>query len=193
MKPLFKFAAAAVVALCSINGYSQNKTYLSAGYDHVSYAISEGRISGSINSKLGLHAGLGMEFNLASNLYLDGQLNYLYANFEKDGLSVDAHSLYLPLRLKTKAPISENASLSFFAGPVASYGISGKLSFGGYKEDLYDSNLERFDVKAGIGCGIEFNDRFGINVSYDWGLLDLVDEDTSNKVNVLQAGIRLYF
>jgi len=190
MKTFFKIAAVAVAALCSMNVFAQNRTYLSAGYDRVSFSVKESGVSASLNSDLGFHAGLGMEFGVASNLYVDAECRYIYAKFEESDVNIKAHTINLPLRLKFKTGLSETVDLSLFAGPMLSYGISCKAKLGGYSEDLYDSDLERFDVKAGIGCGLEFSKKFGINVGYDWGLLDQSDDC---KINVLQVGVSFFF
>jgi len=171
---------------------AQTRVNLLAGADRMSLSASNNGVGVSLGEDWGFHLGAGLEFKLASNLYIDAQGTYMYVMDKAAGLSEKVHSLNVPIRLKVKGDISENVAVYIYGGPMATAGISSKISDGTHSVSFYDIGGKRFDLKAGIGGGLEFNHKFAINVGYDWGLLNQVDSEIVCRFNVLQFGISVF-
>lgn len=114
--------------------------------------------------------------------------------------------LQVPIHLGYKVDIGASTRLVFAAGPYVAYGIAGKT-----KGDLRQSNPtqegynylyhtvdyksfgngnRRFDLGLGASMGVEFG-KFGVNIGYDWGLINVTENvDSKNRNAYLSVGYK---
>ncbi len=104
---------------------------------------------------------------------------------------VTYNHIQIPVLAKIKATTEgESFGLNFFGGPFASFSLGGKVEIesplGTIEEDIDysdDDNLERrVDWGLTFGLGANLGALF-IDVRYDLGINNLLDEDASNNNN----------
>ena len=85
----------------------------------------------------------------------------------------------LPLLLTYRFNVSEKLKLIFSGGGYIAYGITGKfkntntLLDGSKRKDKVDSfsaGVEKFDTGLAAGAALEYNDKYSIGLSSDFGL-----------------------
>ncbi|MCL1868454.1 MAG: PorT family protein [Paludibacter sp.] len=143
----------------------------------------------------GISVGLGYDMNIQGGFGIAWGLNYTYGFKNKKVLEVlgntltlknQSHSLDIPVRLTYTYAISDNFKVFGFAGPKFVYSFVGESKLVLKEPNVEDSdetfkwfdkeekggfNLSPFDVKAGLGAGINFSNVI-FKVGYDWGLLN---------------------
>ena len=182
MKKVFKVALVAVsLILVSTGIYAQFSA-------NVGYVSTTSSIDGS-DALPGITAGIGYDMEVQGGVGLSWGLNYTYAWDKEEGsffgvtgtsTSKD-HYLDIPVRLTYSYPVSDAIKVFGFAGPKFVYAVAGQntyklsSSIGSTSNDpvdhYKDTNLSRFDIKAGLGAGISFN-AITLKGGYDWGLLN---------------------
>ena len=211
MKKLFKavFISALVLTSASLNAQSINVGYVSTT---PTVKIGDGDVEPGDAIK-GITAGFGYDINILNGLGISTGLNYTYAwdkektteslpfvgDFSFTAKSVD-HYIDVPVRLSYTLSFSDDFKVFGFAGPKFVYAVAGKTTFSAssdltgdidlseYMEDFnhYDKEMEtsRFDIKAGLGAGVQFN-NIVLKAGYDWGLLNQYtgDFDLTAKSN----------
>ena len=199
MKSTIKlFIASSLVAL-SLNVNAQGLQISYVNQTSVS-SINSAQTSDMLN---GVQAGLFYESGMGGPISLNYGLSYTYL-FNNSSTIVStsyttAHQLDLPLRLVISIPFSDDFRIFAFGGPDFSYALANntKTTIAGISvnSDLYgnNSNISQFNLQAGVGAGIAFNNVF-LKVGYDWGLLDLNKTDMIMlKTNALTASIGVKF
>lgn len=97
---------------------------------------------------------------------------------EKVRLSVAEHYLDIPVQVKYGYEvISSKLNINAFAGPVFSIGlasiIKGSTDDSVVKANAYkDSDYGRFDLKIGVGVGVDLFENLNVKVGYNFGLLN---------------------
>ena len=97
---------------------------------------------------------------------------------EKVRLSVAEHYLDIPVQVKYGYEvISSKLNIHAFAGPIFSIGlasiIKGSTDDSVVKANAYkDSDYGRFDLKIGVGVGVDLFEKFNVKVGYNFGLLN---------------------
>lgn len=97
---------------------------------------------------------------------------------EKVRLSVAEHYLDIPVQVKYGYEvISSKLNINAFAGPVFSIGLAsivkGSTDDSVVKTNAYkDSDYGRFDLKLGIGVGVDLFEKLNVKVGYNFGLLN---------------------
>lgn len=150
--------------------------------------------------KVGFHAGIGADFELASNVFLQTGLFYSAKGAEysskEDGDLLDikttANFLQLPLHVAYKIDVTPGTKVVLHAGPYVAYGIGGKAKAGALEMDTFKDDafldvfngLKPFDAGLGLGVGAEFG-KILVDLGWDMGLTNLsrvdnVDIKTQN-------------
>ena len=97
---------------------------------------------------------------------------------EKVRLSVAEHYLDIPVQVKYGYEvISSKLNINAFAGPVFSIGLASIVKASTddsvVKANAYkDSDYGRFDLKLGIGVGVDLFEKLNVKVGYNFGLLN---------------------
>lgn len=97
---------------------------------------------------------------------------------EKVRLSVAEHYLDIPVQVKYGYEvISSKLNINAFAGPIFSIGLAsivkGSMDDSVVKANAYkDSDYGRFDLKIGVGVGVDLFEKFNVKVGYNFGLLN---------------------
>ncbi len=149
----------------------------------------------------GIQVGAVSESNLIGNLELHyGVLyNLLLENKEVSALGVTTKNTYtghlidVPVQLQYGLPIGP-LKVFAFGGPTLNFSADqrSKTTVGSASAitvNLHENNLSRFDVKLGVGGGLQF-ESVQLRVGYDWGMLDLntLDNVTHHR-NQLTAAL----
>lgn len=145
----------------------------------------------------GISVGLTTELKLKNNLsLLTGVLyNLVYSDKLQEYPSSTyannisyGHYLNVPVHLLYTYPLTKDLKLFGFTGLTVNYGLLLKQNtvstynnsvYGitsGYT-DLYQSNLNRLDLKIGVGGGIQFK-KYQLKAGYNWGVLNINKLDT---------------
>ncbi len=157
----------------------------------------------------GFQVGVVTESNLIQNLDLHYGLlyNMLLENKSATVLGVESsvsymgHLVDLPIQVQYGLPLIGSLKVFAFGGPTLNFSIdqSVKTTVGSAETivklhgDLNNdgkSDLSRFDVKLGVGGGLQF-DNIQVRVGYDWGLLNLntVSDNLPHHRNQLTAAL----
>ena len=97
---------------------------------------------------------------------------------EKVRLSVAEHYLDIPVQVKYGYEvISSKLNINAFAGPIFSIGLASIVKASSddsvVKDIAYkDSDYGRFDLKLGIGVGVDLFEKLNVKVGYNFGLLN---------------------
>lgn len=97
---------------------------------------------------------------------------------EKVRLSVAEHYLDIPVQVKYGYEvISSKLNINAFAGPIFSIGLAsivkGSMDDSVVKTNAYkDSDYGRFDLKIGVGVGVDLFEKLNVKVGYNFGLLN---------------------
>lgn len=213
MKKVFSILALAAFFTAAFNANAQLS--INVGYAPVTLA-SETTVAGTTtNSELkmnGFFAGLNYNMNLTGDIYLSVGAQARY-NLKTEGdtanliglVSVSGESkqtqllIDVPVLLNYKFDVTNDISLSIFAGPTISYALMGNthttgsasiLGIGGGTSNDYDwygddSNNERIDVSGTFGLELIYQQvkLFG---GYRVGFMDLNKND---NVKTTSSGI----
>lgn len=159
--------AVMVTALVMVSAAASAQISVNAGYVNTKLTTEGAK---AIN---GITAGVGYDMNIQGGFGLAWGLNYTYG-FRSDEVSGETaktsnHTLDIPVRLTYTFPISDSFSVFGFAGPKFAYSIAGKTG----DVNMYgkDGFFNPFDVKVGLGAGVNFSNIL-LKVGYDWGLLN---------------------
>ena len=124
--------------------------------------------------------------------------------------------LEIPVHVGYKYAVNEDFALFGSVGPYLAVGlfgkaklnignaigdwadIEGKVSVGGLEgksvsEDIFgDDGFKRFDFGLGLKAGVEFNKKYQVALSYDFGLID-VQKDLGMKNRNLMISLGYMF
>ena len=145
------------------------------------------------NALVGFQAGITIDYQLASSLYLLTGLEFTTkgAKYESSlaGISTELKQtpmyLQIPVHIGFKLGITDATKLVFHAGPYAAYGIGGKTKVTGdlagwtgeTETDFFgDDTFKKFDWGLGLGVGLELG-KLTFNVGYDLGLADIAQNE----------------
>lgn len=195
MNKFLKITLLVVASIMSVNAVAQNQWSVTAGYQKSDNRASASTGGTTITTNCnGFFAGVGYEAPIKGiqNLYFEGQFLYSYLGDRDGDVTENLHSLLVPLRAKYKMDLTDQFGIFAYGGPVASLGIGANAKQGNVSYSLYgkDGIINRFDVKLGIGAGIELSHKVVFRIGYDWGLFNasLVDGVKMN-INLLQIGV----
>jgi len=174
---IIKAAVLAVASFMTANAFADDQWNVTAGYVNTSNTAtsSVGGIS-VVTHNYGFYAGVGSETAVKSinNFYIDAAILGTYLG-DKDGSArEDIFMLNFPIRAKYKGYVNDNLGLFAYAGPLASIGLYGRDADGSQSIALYgnDGLLNRFDIKIGLGAGIELSHKLTFRFGYDYGIFN---------------------
>ena len=205
MKKVFKSVlVAAVLVAATVSANAQ--VSINAGYvstTPISNSESGDAIKGitaglgyDMNVQGGVGLSWGLNYTYAWDKEEDTQNIPFLGSITFSGKSAD-HYLDVPVRLTYTLPLSGDLNVFGFAGPKFVYAIAGKTTTSvstdlagdiseyipeipeGNKDHYKDTNLSRFDIKAGLGAGVQFKNII-LKAGYDWGLLNQYTGNNDN-------------
>ena len=187
-----KLITTLLLLLVCLSGYSQISWNAKAGVN-ISNVIN----SGDVNFKPGYQFGVGMDYYFNDHWGIQPSLLLISKGFKDKGdyyfppfmenseklksYDITDNKVYveLPLLLTYRFNVSEKLKLIFSGGGYIAYGITGKfkntntLLDGSKRKDKVDSfsaGVEKFDTGLAAGAALEYNDKYSIGLSSDFGL-----------------------
>ncbi|MBP3564260.1 MAG: PorT family protein [Alistipes sp.] len=195
---LFTFALFAFSAVTS----AQNLRFGVTGAMNVAnYSMSADGISFDADSRIGFKAGFQMEIDapfIYDGFYFDtGAL--ISAKGAKMSTTVGdvnvewtsrPYYLEVPMHIGYSYSLNSSGSVQFFGsfGPYIAVGLWGTdkvtMAEESTKPDTFASDgIKRFDFGLGLKGGLRLFDHYRIFVGYDWGLINVAQDDDSKMNN----------
>ena len=184
MKKILVLFALTAIAMVSVNAQDNLKWGVMAGMNVSKYTFT------GFDNRVGFHAGVKAELGLsqeASGAYMDFAALLTLKGAKIDGGSIatvkfNPYYLEIPVHVGYKYAVNENFALFGSVGPYLAVGLFGKakLSIGNAIGDWAD--IEGMESVGGLGlkAGVEFNKKYQVALSYDFGLID-VQKDLGMK------------
>jgi len=189
-----KLIATLLLFLVCLSGYSQISWNAKAGVN-ISNIIN----FGDVNFKPGYQFGVGMDYYFNDHWGIQPSIMLITKGYKSKGdnfnsfysaqyinqelmlYEITDNKVYveLPLLLTYRFNVSEKLKLIFSGGGYIAYGITGKfkntntLLDGSKRKDKVDSfsaGVEKFDTGLAAGAALEYNDKYSIGLSSDFGL-----------------------
>ena len=185
-----KLITTLLLLLVCLSGYSQISWNAKAGVN-----ISNTINSGYVDFKPGYQFGVGMDYYFNNHWGIQSSLMLISKGYRIKGdyppfinkseqlksYDITDNKVYveLPLLLTYRFNVSEKLKLIFSGGGYIAYGITGKfkntntLLDGSKRKDKVDSfsaGVEKFDTGLAAGAALEYNDKYSIGLSSDFGL-----------------------
>ena len=185
-------------AQLSVNAGYLNSTKTMKGYDPEN--VHGAFVGASVNLMLSDNFGIapGVYYSL-----LAGKQNLVdFDAFLRIDGSFKEHAINQPVYLNYGVDFGRDTRFFVFAGPTAQYGLSSKVKgdvnsifgSGSSTYDNYEDDLKRFNVFLGGGVGFDAG-AFKVTVGYDYGMLNLADDDDDPVIHRsnLKIGIGFNF
>ena len=204
-----KLITTLLLLLVCLSGYSQISWNAKAGVN-----ISNTINSGYVDFKPGYQFGVGMDYYFNDHWGIQPSLMLISKGYKIKGdyppfinkseqlksYDITDNKVYveLPLLLTYRFNVSEKLKLIFSGGGYIAYGITGKfkntntLLDGSKRKDKVDSfsaGVEKFDTGLAAGAALEYNDKYSIGLSSDFGLRTIDGRD-KNRTYGLSFGYR---
>ena len=204
-----KLITTLLLLLVCLSGYSQISWNAKAGVN-----ISNTINSGDVDFKPGYQFGVGMDYYFNDHWGIQPSLMLISKGYKIKGdyppfinkseqlksYDITDNKVYveLPLLLTYRFNVSEKFKLIFSGGGYIAYGITGKfkntntLLDGSKRKDKVDSfsaGVEKFDTGLAAGAALEYNDKYSIGLSSDFGLRTIDGRD-KNRTYGLSFGYR---
>jgi len=138
------------------------------------------------NAKVGMNISSGFEYAFDNTWSLQPSLFLSTKGAKKDGNSINAMYLELPVMAAARFNVADNTNIVVNAGPYLACGIAGKtkIDLGNDTERKYDTfgddALKRFDAGLGVGVALELG-KVIVGLDGQFGLVDV--EKTGNPKN----------
>jgi hypothetical protein len=141
--------------------------------------------------KTAFHVGVFGDMQIWNNIYVQPALLYSKkgathtSSYSGSVTEVSMNYIDAPLNVLYKYPVSFGKIVGGM-GPVFSYAFSGKLEQNGKSKKMFSDELKnwkRGDVSANIMAGVELNNGFIANVSYQSGLTDIYKDEVPTIKN----------
>ena len=161
-------------ALISVAGFSQ----ITGWNAKVGMNFSNYTGDLDLNAKVGFKLGGGFEYAFTDTWSLQPSLFLTSKGAKKDGNSINAMYLELPVMAAARFNVADNTNLVVNAGPYFACGIAGKTKFDlgnntEHKENTFgDDGLKRFDAGLGVGVALEFG-KIIAGLDGQFGLVDV--------------------
>ena len=165
MKKLLILAAALTITLIA---NAQVSVQLGGMSNIVKAANNEvGKVSGAYR---GVMAAVDYNLHLTERLGIAPGLGIDYAFSNPAGFKYQEVGLFAPIDVNYSFQMSDNLSLSLFAGPTLYYGLLSQETSVYPPYDYYAYDSKRFDVSLGGGLWLDFVETIRVKVSYKYGL-----------------------
>lgn len=178
MKRFFAFVAALVMGISTVSAQ---------GFGAEAVAGMNVSDWGGLGDRVGFHVGIRGEYMTpVKGLYANAAALFTLKGCRQDygdllGKSrTDAYCVEFPIHVGYKFAVNDRFAVFGDAGPYVAVGLFGnqhvksELGDSHVAQSTFVSYVRRFDVGVGLRLGVEFFQRYGFSVSYDWGLLDAV-------------------
>jgi hypothetical protein len=184
MKRLFK-TVLTIVVLIAWHFTSAQEDNLTLGVKG-GFGMSTFQDTQHTKSKPGLVAGVTVDYNIASGLYILSGIEYIVKGTKVDGGGgngdrANLNYLQLPVHIGYKYELMPGIKLVADIGPYLAYGIGGEIKYKAignteaYETNSFDNGVyKRFDLGMGLGVGAEVN-QINIRIGYDYGMLKIQD------------------
>jgi hypothetical protein len=207
MKKLLVFSIS-ILLVTLLN--AQVKLGLKAGINIAKQKYSSGGMSITPDAKVGFAGGVILDAGISENFFFQPGLIFsqkgMKMSLSSYGVSGSATLTlnYLDVTLNLLYKIKTgDIKILLSAGPLISFGLSGKGSANGEDSDIKfgsanDDDFKAMDFGLGIGGGIEF-DQFQLGVNYTFGLSNIGPSSQSTgtevtvKNNVLSLTLAVLF
>ena len=193
MKKILVLFVLTAIAMVSVNAQDNLKWGVMAGMNVSKYTFT------GFDNRVGFHAGVKAELGLsqeASGAYMDFAALLTLKGAKIDGGSIatvkfNPYYLEIPLHVGYKYAVNEDFALFGSVGPYLAVGLFGKaklkvdgdiadiaeLGDNSMSEDIFgDDGLKRFDFGLGLKAGVEFNKKYQVAISYDFGLVEVAKD-----------------
>lgn len=224
MKKSMKIMMAIALTMVTLGANAQFGVKL--GYSNLSQKIESSGVSINPGSLSGFTAGAfydiqfpvrglsirpGLNYTFGSGKFLS---DFLGSSLGDASITQVEHMIGVPIDFKYAYGFTDDFKVYAFAGPKFAIGLSsifkmsedgetikqnnftGKITEDGETEDGEGGMFSRFDVRIGIGAGVQFRSLL-LEVGYDWGMLNRLKSDyTDNvtwKMGQLFVGVGLMF
>lgn len=170
-----KSALFILFALISVAGFSQ----ITGWNAKVGMNISNYTGDADLNAKIGFKLGGGFEYAFDNTWSLQPSLFLSTKGAKKDGNSINAMYLELPVMAAARFNVADNTNIVVNAGPYLACGIAGKtkIDLGNDTERKYDTfgddALKRFDAGLGVGVALELG-KVIVGLDGQFGLVDVI-------------------
>lgn len=181
MKKITLIATAILSATCA---FAQNRPAF--GVKGGLNLSSETSNEGSTDSRIGIHAGLFLEIEIARMIGFQPELLYSMQGGESQGVADKFDYINLPLMFRFY--IDPDRRFSIDGGPQFGYMISGKYASDGKTVNIYDNDrLKKFDASLGLGVSYKLTGGIELGLRFVAGMTKIY-EGLDNKNNVVQIG-----
>lgn len=193
MKKILVLFVLTAIAMVSVNAQDNLKWGVMAGMNVSKYTFT------GFDNRVGFHAGVKAELGLsqeASGAYMDFAALLTLKGAKIDGGSIatvkfNPYYLEIPVHVGYKYAVNEDFALFGSVGPYLAVGLFGKaklkvdgdiadiaeLGDNSMSEDIFgDDGLKRFDFGLGLKAGVEFNKKYQVAISYDFGLVEVAKD-----------------
>ena len=151
----------------------------------------------STNAFRGYHAGLVADVQVLNHIYLQPKVLFTHTGAKYTDCNNGAatklvmNSIEVPLNILYKADLPFGKVFAG-AGPVISYGFTGKQEQSGQSTKLYSAqmkNWKRIGIGANVLAGFEFNNGLFASAGYQMGLKDMYKTDANIKNRALSVSV----
>ncbi len=179
MKKLISIAVAASMMLIGTTAFAQAS--IGAGYINETNKAKLGDTNRNLGSMNGFYAGIGYDINEGVGFGINTGVYYSYLTGQLLSLvDIVEHAINIPVKPGFSATLGNGLKGFVNAGPTFVCGLSSQIKPLGVAIDNYDHEfLGRFDIMVGGTIGVEINDMFRVNASYDFGVLDQFGESAN--------------
>ncbi len=210
-KIIISIALVAAAATTSMAQMSVGAGYLNSS-STTSVTVGE-KTTTTTGASDGFYVGGDMKFDVRGGLAVVPGLYYGMLSSSGEGIDLGSlakgnskttsHYLSIPVHVQYGLNLIDGLGAFVYAGPQFNLGLASTTvvtaevlgSTTTTKIDNYeDSDLERFDIALGAGIGFDIMDIVRVKVGYNWGLLDLHDEENVKmNTNNFHVGVALLF
>lgn len=174
MKKIFTLVAAIVMGIGAVSAQGFSSEVV-AGMNVANW--------GGLGNRIGFHAGIRGEYMTpVKGLYANAAALFTLKGCKQDygdwgAARTDAYCVEFPIHVGYKYAVTNDFAVFGDAGPYLAVGLFGNVNEIGDDTEFFEPEptfdiAKRFDVGVGLRLGVEFFQRYGFSVSYDWGLLD---------------------
>jgi len=160
--------------------------------------------------RFGFTIGFNIEFLISKNAYFQPGISYSqkgtgFTGFRKNlNTSVErkmkmiTNYLEIPLLYKLNIP-SGKETFYFFGGPTIGYLIHSKINFkldfdiDTYFREMDLENCSPFQFNLNLGAGIDFCNKFKVEIKYEAGLSPVFDDNVNKQYNLKNSLFSICF
>jgi len=205
MKKVLFLIAMLAASVASIHAQDNLRWGATLGMNSSNFSIT------GFDSKIGFHAGVKAEVGLpqfSEGVYLDLGALLTLKGAKIDGgsaasIKFNPYYLEVPVHIGYKYAVNDNFAIFGNAGPYLAVGLFGKAKIDGDLIDelevegnsvnvFGDDAMKRFDLGIGLKAGLEFNQKYQLSISYDWGMIENI-KDSGNKNRNLMISLGCFF